>query len=193
MEERIYGIVDFILNKATTGELEVIRQALKRRYEDASASGKIGLNTQQMARDTAAQINDQMGFSRENIRAVIQKFAVNMIRQKAPELTNSQIGELLEAWVPDPDKIKTNKNVENELPSDVLLEMIRQFLSFSTESMSATEKVKLEKEIPGWQSIYWEHFPGRIKKVLKLYLKGTLDGDTCREHIYMELGIEEDS
>ncbi len=192
MADQIYGIVDFILNKASTRDLDVIRSALKRRYEGMSSPGRMGLNTQYMARETAANIEKQMGFSMENIRSVIQKYAVNIIRKNAPELSEAQIAELLEAWVSDPDKAGEKEKPDNVLPSDVLLIMIKQFISFSRETMTATEKARLEMEIPDWQKQYWNRFPPRIKRILNLYLQDSLDSSTCWEHIYAELGLEGD-
>ena len=70
--------------------------------------------------------------------------------------------------------------------------MVTQFLSYSDESMSVSEQVKLSREIPDWQRRYWEEFSPRIRELLSLHLRGEIDRSTCLERICAELGIDAD-
>ena len=119
---------------------------------------------------------------------MIQNFAVDVIRKEAPELSEEQISQLLDAWVPDPGKRINNDS--GNIPSDVLLTMIKQFLAYSSGTMSPSEQVELEQQIPDWQRVYWQKMPDGIRSVLTLFLKGSIDSETCWRQIYADLDLE---
>ncbi len=186
--EDLFVIVDAILNKATDADLEVILEAVKRRVKSGSKNSFSGINPQRLAKESARNISEQMSYSVAGIRKMIQNFAVDVIRKEAPELTEEQIKELLDAWVPDPGS--RMESGESHLPPDVLLTMIKQFLSYSSGTMSPSEQVELEQQIPDWQKVYWQKMPESIRAILTLFLKGKIDSDTCWEKIYDDLGLE---
>lgn len=171
MDEKLYMVLDYIMNYAEDREIEVILKAVKKRYDRRKAPGGMGLNTGGMAREMARQINDQVGLSREQIRETVRNLAGDIIRKNAPELRDSQIEELLGAWVPDPDKSAPRFP---PVPRDALAAMVDQFLRYSAGSMSATEQMRLEHEIPDWTERYWERFPDELRRIVGFYLKGTL-------------------
>ncbi len=184
--DELFEIVDAIMNKATDADVEVIIEALKRRGKSAGRGTFRGVDPGRLAKESAKALGSQMSYSVEGIRKMIQNFAVDVIRKEAPELNEEQISELLEAWVPDPGKGPEQPS----LPPDVLLTMIQQFVSYSTGSMSATEQMELEHQIPDWQRKYWEKMPTGIRSVISLYVKGKIDADTCWERIYSDLDLD---
>lgn len=184
--DELYEIVDALLNKATDADVEVIIEALKRRGNGAGRGTFRGVDPGKLAKESAKALSSQMSYSVDGIRKMIQKFAVDVIRKEAPELSEEQISQLLEAWVPDPGKGPEKAS----LPPDVLLTMIKQFLAYSTGAMSATEQMELEHQIPDWQRKYWEKMPSGIRSVISLFLKGKIDADTCWERIYSDLDLD---
>ena len=102
--DRLYDVIQFILNEATEQELEVVRSALKRRIEGNRARGAMGVNPERLARRTASSIREQLGLSLDQIRSTVADFAAETLKKQAPELTDDQIHELLDAWVPESEK-----------------------------------------------------------------------------------------
>ncbi len=82
------------------------------------------------------------------------------------------------------------KGKPRALPPDAILTMVMQFLSYSTESMSVSQQMRLNEEIPDWQRRYWAQFSPRIRELLTLFLRGEIDHETCVARVYGELGIE---
>ncbi len=176
--QSVYEIVDFILNKATDPEMEIIISAIKRRLED-TAHGYDKMNPEKMARQMSSQINKQVGASVEQIRGMVRNFVAEKIKQEAPEISEHEVEQLLNAWVPDEQtSAQRSERAATSLPKDVLLTMIRQFLAYSAGTMSGSEQVKLQEEIPDWPEKYWAKFPDDIRKLLTLFLKGKITPDT---------------
>lgn len=217
--DTLYDVIAFILNEASEEELEVVRSALKRRIEGGRGRGAMGVDPERIARTTASKINEQLGASLDQIRAMVANFAVDIIRKNAPELDEEQIQDLLDSWIPE-SGAKAGRTPATESPEsasdsrrspaagahrgrsqagggprlapDVILTMVTQFLSYSDESMSVGEQVKLNQEIPDWQRRYWEQFSPRVRELLSLYLRGEIDRATCLERICADLGIDAD-
>lgn len=203
--DRLYDVIEFILNGATEDELEVVRSALKRRIEGNRKTGAMGVDPGRIANQTAASIKEQMGLSIDQIRSMVGGFAEEIIKKNAPELTDSQVHDLLDSWIPDSksagskapeERAGEAKSAQRKgaggLAPDVILTMVTQFLSYSDESMSVTEQVKLNREIPDWQRRYWEQFSPRIRELLTLHLRGQIERSTCLERICADLGIDAD-
>lgn len=181
--EELFSVVDLILNNSSDGDIEVIMEAVKRRAKGRNSGTFRGINPERLAKESAAVINKQMSYSVDGIRKMIQNFAVEIIQKEAPELDESQIKELMDSWIPDPSQKKPDKNTA-QLPDDVLLTMIKQLLSFSVGTMSATEQTELYNNIPDWQKEYWSRLPDGIRDILTLFLKGSIDEETCWSQIY---------
>ena len=193
MDDRLYMVVDYILNHAQDQDVEVILKAVKKRYEDRERKGAMGLKPGQMAREMAGQISQQMGFSREMIRKTVQDLARQTIMKNAPELTPEQVEELTEAWIPEPGQPgkrggKSGKGNPPELPRDALMVMVEQFLRYSAGEMPASEQVRLEEEIPGWKTQYWERFSPELRQILSLYLKGIMKPEDFEQALEALLG-----
>ena len=197
MDERnLYAIIDFILNKAESHELEVIRAALRKREgNDPSDDGaSYGKDIGKMARDMATSVSEQVGASETQIRDTVRNYVRQMIHREAPELRKTQVDELLNEWVPDPGKKPPPKagglKRGSNLPGDVLLTMVRQFTAFSTGAMTAVEESAIEKEMPDWQKRYWGFFSPVTRKLVSLYVKGIVAEAEFWEGIYDDLGLD---
>jgi hypothetical protein len=108
-----------------------------------------------------------------------------MIRQEAPELTDEQVAELTAAWIPD----RTSGAGNASLPSEMLLEMVDQFVSFSSGTMSAADDKKLRQELGTWPERYWKAFPEVVKIIVKDYLNGEINNKTYRSKIAAALSL----
>ena len=171
MDPELYKVVDFILNSADDGAVEVIIAALKKRGE--RRVNFAGVNPDALARQMAHEIQDDMGFSLDNIRGMVRDMVVKVIRKEAPELGEKEVQVLLDAWVPeDPSPPKLEP-----LPKDVLLQMIKQFMSYSTGTMSMTELERLDREIPGWKEKYFARFPDSVRSMIKYAIEGNMPLD----------------
>ncbi len=168
---RIYPILDFILNHADADELAAVKAALARREKQR---GYGGLDIGNVARETSRDIEGQIGGSIDSIRDMIRNFAVEMIVKEAPDIPEEHLNQLINAWIPTPD---TRSMTEKGVPGEVLLEMIRQFVAAGTGQLDAGEKAALEKEFGDWEEIYWNRFPEPVRKTIRKYLKNEIDNE----------------
>jgi len=181
--DELFSVVDLILNNSNDSDIEVIMEAIKRRAKGRNSGTVRGINPERLAKESGAVLNSQMSYSLDSIRKMIQEFAVGIIQKEAPELNESQIKDLIDSWIPDPSQRKAGKN-SNILPKDVLLTMIRQFLAYSVGTMSASEQTELYNNIPDWQREYWSRLPDGIRDILTLFLKGSINEESCWDQIY---------
>jgi len=187
-EEELYTILDYILNKASEKELEVVVAALKKRLEHVH--GAMGVDPTKMAKAVSDNINAQVRSSMEQVHQNVQDFIARLIKQEVPDIPDEHLRVLLETWAPCPGKKPVRERVSN-LPRDVLLTMIRQFLSYSLGMMGITEQQKLRAEIPDWQEEYWQSFPGEIRRLISLVLKGKMDEDMFWQAVESELELDQ--
>lgn len=184
-DPELVRVMDFILNRCDEKAIEAVAAAVvRRRRELAMFGGMSNLpDPKKMARELSSQIN--AGASVEGMRETIRNMAVKIIRQEAPELTDEQIAELTAAWVPD-----RSASSGPNLPPDMLLEMIDQFVSFSTGGMKEAENNKLRADLGAWPQRYWTAFPDVIKLIVKDYLNGEMDEKAYRSKIAAALSFE---
>ncbi|RKX75681.1 MAG: hypothetical protein DRP87_13975 [Spirochaetes bacterium] len=180
MNERLYEIVDFILNEATYGELEVVTAALKKRLRDSDKT-PMGVNPEKIAREMASRINQQVGFSVDQIRETVKSLVKDIIKREAPGIPQKDLQSLLEKWVPE------HSNGKSKIPSDALLTMIKQFISYSTGTMPVNEQSNLKKEIPNWHEKYWQMFSSETRQNISDFLKGRIDEVTFWKRIKKEI------
>lgn len=188
-EEELYGVVDFILNKASTSEVEVIVAALKKRL--AGTKGPMGLDPGKMAESVSDVINEQIGSSMEQIYENIRGYMRELIKREAPDIPEEHLRELIDTWTPNPrgETSAPDRQQKSGLPPDVLLTMVKQFISYSLGAMSIREQQRLREEIPDWQETYWQRFPGGVKKLLSLLLKGKIDEKSFWTRLISELDL----
>ncbi|MFO7849874.1 MAG: hypothetical protein R6V67_07935 [Spirochaetia bacterium] len=188
--EELFKLVNTILNETTDSDMEVINKAIERREARSKPSRSGSISPERVAQSASKDVANQLNYSRESIREMVQKFATDIIKQNAPELTDEQIHELLDAWVPDPNTQREEKG--KELPGDVLITMAKQFISFAEGKMPPSEQEKLREEIPEWHKSYWEWFPSAVREAIALYLKGVINEEDCWNQVYQEAGEMED-
>src|SRR6056297_688364 len=181
--DHLYKVVDAILNQATEDDLEVIRAALQRRVgeeEEGGGSSAFQFAPKKIAEESAHSISEQVSYSKSTVRNMIKNFAVDIIRKEAPELSDEQVRELLKAWIPDPESAtpRAQHKKESNIPFDMMIAMIEQFIEYSEGRLSVRQQAQLRQEMGEWQEKYWKWFPPDVREALSLYLKGTIDKET---------------
>ncbi|TCW60414.1 hypothetical protein [Treponema sp. J25] len=204
-DPELVKVLDYILNRCDARSIEVVAAAVVRRKRDLAMFGEQKIpDPQSWAKAVASQINLQG--SLDSIRATVRNMVVEMLRREAPELTDAQIEELLEAWgVPSPGTGGTERaeqdweaedeeqeealepvsasrrrnqqrkgKASGELPRDLLLSMISQFLDYSQGRMDGATDQALRSELGDWPKRYWKAFPPVIQALIRDYLQGEL-------------------
>lgn len=191
--KELEGILDYILNRADEGEFEVIMKACERRAKDHSFGKVNGMGPLGNARQMAENFQNQLGYSLDGIRDMVRDYVAEMIRQKAPEVSEAELEALLEAYVPDPSRADSRETEyapgESRIPPAALLEMVTQFVEYSSGGMAPSRQKALWEQMPRWQDEYWAAFSPDIKALIKGYLEGKLDGDSFTTAILSILGL----
>ncbi len=222
----LYDVLDYILNRADSSELVAVRAALRKRESSERndpgrppGGGALGMDVRRVASSTAEEIQTRIGASRDEIRGMVARMVRRVLRREAPELSEEQIRELLDEWIPggtedrpaarsppdaSPDgpseRDETTRatvapsadgSSRSELPAEALLAMIRQFVEYSLGSMAVREEMDLVEQIPDWQRRYWEAFPQVVRRLISLLIKGTIGGDEFWEGIDDALELKE--
>jgi hypothetical protein len=186
-ESALYQVVDYILNQASTAELEVIIEALKRRQTQAT-QGFGGLNLRGMAENMARSVNEQLGASLD-VGEISRKIVADIIREKEPQITEDELQVLLDRWLPSspaptssqaPEVSPQERSEPESVPPDVLLTMIGQFLQARQGKLSAEELDQLPKD---WQARYWKLFPAKSQQLIQNHLDGRIDEVSFWEQI----------
>ena len=167
-DRELYRIVDFILNRATSDQLRVVRTALEKRAKDSRYRLSSG-NIRGMARslsDSLAGSLDSMGQIKEMTRNLVRE----LVQRQLPDIPEEQLDLLLEEWIPE----RTEGPREESLPPDVLQAMVVQFVDFSLGRMSPDFKAELSE---GWQRRYWSVFSDRTRSLIRELLLGSLPED----------------
>lgn len=172
MDDKLYSVINYVLNEADDAEIKVILEAVKKRA-DRKISFAPDINPNKIAKNLASQISGQIGGSVDQIRDMVRGFVVNLIKENAPDIPQEHLDILLKEWVPEPSEMQKQPRNSNLAP-DVLLTMIRQFVAFSTENMDPGEQIRLDHEIPEWKELYWSKFPDMVRKLIKLLLDGQI-------------------
>ena len=197
-EEELYSVVNYILNDATTAEIEVIVAALKKRL--SGTKGPMGLDPAKMAKSVSDNINEHIQQALGQVHQNIRGYVRELIKQEAPDIPEEHLQELVDTWTPDPQgRTKSDKlgdggsaagGGSGGLPPDVLLTMIKQFLSYSRGGMTVQEQQRLREEIPDWQETYWQRFPPRVKKLISKVTKGEIGEENFWDRLTSELGLQ---
>ncbi len=187
--EKLRSVLDYILNEASEAEFEAIAKACERRRRDITLfAGLGGVNPGQAARNTAEAVEASMGASKEGIRDMVRGFVTDIIRKNAPEVTEDQLAELLDSYVPEPGAGKTREDTA-ALPSDALLSMVKDFTDYSLGLMPPSAQQSLWERMPRWQEEYWRAFPPELKAFVKAFLEGRIDARTFWGAAYSVLGL----
>jgi hypothetical protein len=178
--------LDYILNRSDEAGIEVIAEAVVRRQRNLSIFHAMGdiPDPQRMAKEITEKINTGVCGGIEGMRKSIQEMIIRIVREHAPELSDKQVEELCQAWLPG-----TNTANSSSLPSDVLLSMVEQFVSFSNGTMNESVDNGLRKEIGAWPSRYWQAFPPVVKQIITDYLKNKISEKEYKSKILLALGV----
>lgn len=192
-DQELVRVLDYILNRSDENTIEAVAAAVVRRKRDLSLFGSAGLpDPNTWARKVARDIN--VNASLEGIRNTVRNMVSELLKREAPELSDAEREELLNAWVPGQDggagstgskqgRRKKGTAAAKTLPQDVLSTMVHQFVAYSTGAMDPNEEASLRKELGSWPERYWAAFPALIRSLITEYLNGKTDHDTFEAKI----------
>ena len=166
-------VLDFILNRCDENAIEAVAAAvLRRRRELAMFGGALNLpDSRKMAQELSAKID--IGGAINGLKASLRDMALRIIRQEAPELSDEQVKQLADTWIPEGgSKQPRRKEGNSALPEDLLRSMIDPFVAFSQGAMDAGEDQELRDQLGPWPERYWKAFPPVIRLFITDYLKG---------------------
>ena len=185
--------LDYILNRCDDKSIEAVAAAVVRRKRELTMFGGMSAipNPGRLAKELSSQLN--MEGAIESLKTNIRDYAIRIIRQEAPELTDAQIDELTQAWLPGNNKVpssrKSKKGGMGNLPRNLLASMIDQFISFSLGRMEEEEDTALRKEMGAWPDKYWKSFPQVIRLLITDFLKGEIGEDDFNTRIGLALSM----
>jgi len=177
-DEPLYTVIEFILNRASSAELEVIAEALKRRQSPGKGLG--GISPRGMAENVAEKVKQQLG-GMLDVKAISRQIVTDLIRQKEPNISDKELEVLLDNWLPGTAGARkdaaqraeqSQEQAEERMAPDVLITMISQYVSARQGILPKEEQEKLPKN---WQSRYWESFPDKIRGRIREYFSGRLN------------------
>lgn len=194
------GVLDYVLNRCTLREIDALEAAVERRRRDLTArSGIISLDPGRAAREMTGAVNKSINVSMDGIRETFRHFAEDVIRKEAPELTDEQMRELVDSWIPqnmslgtdgvtsssqNPSEGKpanyrglTQKGLVNGVPRDAMFEMVSQFVDYSVGAMPISVEASLRDEIGDWTTLYWKKFPRPLQELIQRFLSGSISAE----------------
>ena len=210
VSEELVRAMDYILNRCNEQDIEAVAVAVVRRRRDIALFGSMpiasGTSTEAKGRGSpldprrlAEEINSQLNIEGniENLKKSVRDYAIQIIKQQAPDLSDKQIEELTRAWIPAvSDKKQTHcssadesPSLETTIPRDLLASMINQFVSFSLGRMEEEEDQALRSELGSWPDKYWKAFPQVVCLIIKDFLKGEMDETDFNTRIGLALQI----
>jgi hypothetical protein len=180
-DEPLYTVIEFILNRASSAELEIIAEAVKRRQKPGKGLG--GINPRGMAENVAAKVREQLG-GMLDVRSISRQIVTDLIRQKEPNIGDRELEVLLNNWLPgtargDADAASEAGPAAEQPPTqgaqrmapDVLITRISQYVAARRGTLPQEEQNKLPRD---WQSRFWETFPDPVRGRIREHLNGRL-------------------
>ncbi|GHV62438.1 hypothetical protein AGMMS49587_09270 [Spirochaetia bacterium] len=181
-DPELVRVMDYILNRCDEAAIEAVAAAVvRRRRELTMFGGARNLpDPKKLAKEMTANINIEGTVA--GLKQSVLDYAVRIIKQEAPELTDDQIKQLTDAWIPDPGPNPGGSQGE-KLPPDLLSSMIGQFLAYSSGTMGAAEDQGLRRELGAWPERYWKAFPQLIRLLITDYLKNEISEREFRSRL----------
>jgi hypothetical protein len=178
--QELVQTLDYILNRCNGRDIEVVSAALLRRRKDIERYGDMSVNVNpgRLAKEITAQLNIDGNI--EGLKKSVRDYAMRIIKQQAPELTDDQIDKLTGSWIPDKaswagSRKKRTSDSDQSIPRNLLASMVDQFISFSIGRMEEEEDNALRREMGPWPDKYWNAFPQVIRLLINDFLKGEMD------------------
>ena len=191
-KSELQAVVDYILNKASPGEFEVIVKACERRRHDMGKyAGLGGLNPGALAEKMAASVQEGLSSSNAGLRDSVREYVTRLVRQKEPGASDEQIDAMLDQVLPDRSAgaHESRHELSDELPPEAVMMMVRDFCDYSLGLMPPSKQQELWEGIPEWQDQYWAVFPPEIKAFVKARLEGRLQEDEFWSAVFSVLGL----
>ncbi|MCL2443364.1 MAG: hypothetical protein FWD13_07870 [Treponema sp.] len=181
--------LDYILNKSNEVSIDALAEAVARRRRDLTIFNAVGNipDPQRMAKDITERVNTGISGGIESMRKSVQDMIIKLLKEHAPELNEKQVNELCQAWLPD--RAGTNEGSSDNLPPDVCLAMIEQFVSFSHGEMKESVDKNLRDEMGAWPQRYWDSFPPVVRSIISDYLKNKISEKDYKSRIVLALGL----
>ena len=178
--QELVKTLDYILNRCNERDIEAVSAAVVRRRRDIALFGSMPVapDPRRLAEELSSQLNIEGNI--EGLKNSVRDYAIRIIRQQAPELTDAQIEELTRSWIPEKQSIPGKQSASagqpglpgSAIPHGLLASMIDQFVSFSLGRMEEEEDKALRKEMGPWPDKYWKAFPQVIRLLITDFLKG---------------------
>jgi hypothetical protein len=174
--------LDYILNQSDESSIEVLAEAVIRRRRNISIFGVIGgmPDPEKLAKEISGRVNQGIEIGIDGMKKSIHMMMINILKEHAPELTEEQIDELCEAWLPSEEK-------KGAMPPDILISMIEQFISFSHGTMNKSVDDDLRSQMGSWPERYWYSFPPVIRQLISDYLKNKITESDFKSRIAIAL------
>ncbi|MDR2542861.1 MAG: hypothetical protein LBC80_05365 [Treponema sp.] len=190
-DTRLIQAIDFILNHSDEATIEVLAEAVIKRRRNLTMFQAIGNipDPEKMAKEISSSLGGGTEKIMGGMKQSIQEMIVRICREHAPELNEKQINELCQAWLPSPNSAGKKGAKTQDLPPDVLLSMIEQFISFSNGTMTETVDKGLREELGAWPQRYWDTFPAVIRQFITDYLKDKITHNEFKSKIVLALGL----
>ena len=189
--QELVQTLDYILNRCNERDIEAVAAAVIRRRRDIAMFGSMPVapDPRSLAKELSSQLNIEGSI--EGLKNSVRDYAIRIIRQQAPELSDAQINELTRAWIPErPGAGGGRKRSGNDsLPANLLASMIDQFVSFSLGRMEEEEDHALRREMGPWPDKYWNSFPQVFRLLIKDYLKGEMEEKDFNTRIGLALSM----
>jgi len=166
VDKELYRTVDYILNRATARDLEVLRAALDRRQRD-NRTRTSAANIRGMAHDLSGAVSEQLE-SIGDMKEMTRRYIRDMVRKALPSIPEEHLELMLEEWIPK----RAPQVAEENLPRDMVRSMIVQFVDYSLGRMRALDKAELQGD---WSRRYWSVFSERTRGLIRELLMGTID------------------
>ncbi|MDR1175702.1 MAG: hypothetical protein LBK83_09585 [Treponema sp.] len=178
-DPELVRVMDYILNRCNERDIEAVAAAVVRRRRDLTIfGGSVNLpDPRRMADEVSRQFNIEGTV--EGLTKSIREYAMRIIRQEAPELSEEQAEMLTRTWVPGRNEPKEG----SALPPDLLLSMIEQFVMFSRGEMDEGEDQRLRADLGAWPERYWKAFPQVIRLIITGYLRDEMDDGEFKTRI----------
>ena len=187
--EELAKTLDYILNRCNERDIEVLAAAVIRRRRDISMFGSMPMapDPGELAKKISSQLNIEGNI--EGLKNSIRDYAIRIIKQEAPELTDEQIDDLTRTWIPGEQSSTGGQNSpgDSKIPREMLVSMIDQFVSFSLGQMEEEEDRALRREMGPWPDKYWKSFPQVIRLLLSDYIKGEINEKEYKTRLALAL------
>ena len=197
--QELVRTLDYILNRCNEKDIEAVAAAVVRRRRDIAMFGSMPVapDPRRMAEELSSQLNIEGNI--EGLKNSIRDYAIRIIRQQAPELTDEQIEQLTGSWIPEKHGAagrrrggkpgRNQLNGDASIPESLLASMIDQFVSFSLGRMEEEEDAALRKEMGPWPDKYWNSFPQVARLLIKDFLKGEIEESEFNTRIGLALSM----